>query len=380
MMPGIVKVINVTLFNGKEGGKMRRKTFTRRTFHTIVAAILVLTIGGLAAPVQSQTNPCGATYQVRPGDSLSRIAVLCQTTVSALLAANPQITNPNRIFPNQILTITTRPATPTPHPILVIPDTGAGERLYTVQRGEWLARIARNFGTTVANLLDRNPQIINPNRIYAGQRLAVPDVQPTPVTPTPVITPTPGPTPTPAPQQVIFQDDFSVANLWFTADTDDFLIEYRDGSYRIVNHFFNAYVNSIRSFNLANVRVEVDAARVAGPETGYYGVVCRWQDVHNFYAMVIGSDGFHGIVRVVDTQITFLGQGRTQDGPINRGTATNRVAGSCVDNTLTLFANGQQLLQVQDQTFESGMIGVMVGTRLGADVDVRFDNFAALRP
>lgn len=40
---------------------------------------------------------------------------------------------------------------------------------HIVQPGEYLAVIARNYGTTVQNILWANPQITNPNRIYPGQ-------------------------------------------------------------------------------------------------------------------------------------------------------------------------------------------------------------------
>jgi LysM repeat protein len=42
---------------------------------------------------------------------------------------------------------------------------------YTVHRGDWLAKIARYCGTTLANILALNPQIYNPNWIYAGMVL-----------------------------------------------------------------------------------------------------------------------------------------------------------------------------------------------------------------
>lgn len=45
---------------------------------------------------------------------------------------------------------------------------------YIVQRGDTLGAIARRHNTDVSTLLRLNPQISNPNRIAAGQRILVP--------------------------------------------------------------------------------------------------------------------------------------------------------------------------------------------------------------
>lgn len=60
--------------------------------------------------------------------------------------------------------------------------------LYSVQRGDNLSRIARRAGTTAAVLATANC-LINPNRIYVGQLLRVPNA---PVLPTPIHQPTYG--------------------------------------------------------------------------------------------------------------------------------------------------------------------------------------------
>jgi LysM repeat protein len=44
-----------------------------------------------------------------------------------------------------------------------------GDGTYCIQRGDTLRMIAARYGTTVWNLLALNPQIYNPNWIYAGQ-------------------------------------------------------------------------------------------------------------------------------------------------------------------------------------------------------------------
>lgn len=45
--------------------------------------------------------------------------------------------------------------------------------VYTVKRGDTLSEIARDFGTTVSNIVSLNTFITNPNLIYPGQQLTI---------------------------------------------------------------------------------------------------------------------------------------------------------------------------------------------------------------
>lgn len=67
---------------------------------------------------------------------------------------------------------------------------------HIVQRGEYLSVIAQRYGTTVQAILTANPQITNPNLIFAGQTIFVPfGTQPPPPPPPPPPTPVPPTTP-----------------------------------------------------------------------------------------------------------------------------------------------------------------------------------------
>jgi LysM repeat protein len=120
-------------------------------------------VDGAAPPT---TSPCGPTYTVRRGDWLSQIARICHVSLADLLRVNPQIVNPNILFAGQVLNI---PAvgTPPPHPSPCGPT-------YVVRRGDWLSLIARTCQVSVADLLRVNPQIVNPNLLFAGQVLNIP--------------------------------------------------------------------------------------------------------------------------------------------------------------------------------------------------------------
>jgi LysM repeat protein len=60
----------------------------------------------------------------------------------------------------------TATATPCPNP-------------YIVQRGDWMYKIARQCGVDPRALIAANPGL-NPDRIFAGQRIILPEPTPTP--------------------------------------------------------------------------------------------------------------------------------------------------------------------------------------------------------
>ncbi len=116
--------------------------------------------------VTSSGNSQG-NYIVQRGDTLRIIANRFGTTVNAILAVNPQIVNPNLIYPGQVLVV--------PGSTGGIPDPPpAGGKIYYVQSGDTLKKIAARFGTTLDALLAANPQITNQNLIYVGQAIKLP--------------------------------------------------------------------------------------------------------------------------------------------------------------------------------------------------------------
>ncbi len=73
------------------------------------------------------------TYTVLSGDTLLKISTRFNTTVAAIVAANPKITNPNVIIPGQVLTI---PSNQPGAAVALIPYTGtAGSKIVVVVDG-----------------------------------------------------------------------------------------------------------------------------------------------------------------------------------------------------------------------------------------------------
>jgi len=108
-------------------------------------------------------------YIVARGDTLKGLAIRFNTTVDALLAGNPEITNSNVIYEGQWIKVYVGPSSPPP----TSPPPASGQ-VYYARRGDTLRNIASRMSTTVEEILKVNPQIKNPNLIYVGQAITIP--------------------------------------------------------------------------------------------------------------------------------------------------------------------------------------------------------------
>jgi LysM repeat protein len=126
----------------------------------------------------SITVSYAATYTVKPGDSLSKIARSHGCTVESLAKANG-IKLSAIIQAGQTLKLPGKATT----------TVGSG---YTIQPGDTLSRISRKYGISVEALLAANPGL-NPNSLKPGQKisLAATSGQSTRTKPAPPKNPTP---------------------------------------------------------------------------------------------------------------------------------------------------------------------------------------------
>ncbi|MCU0496460.1 MAG: LysM peptidoglycan-binding domain-containing protein [Anaerolineae bacterium] len=124
-----------------------------------------------ATPDQSGVDASGF-YVVQPGDNLSTIARRFNTTMTTLAQLNG-IVNYNRILVGQRLQLPTGTSAPNPAATPVPTATAQPTVNYTVQLGDSLYTIALRYNVTIQRLVEVN-RIENPNRIFVGQVLVIP--------------------------------------------------------------------------------------------------------------------------------------------------------------------------------------------------------------
>ncbi|WP_141993011.1 C40 family peptidase [Bacillus sp. B4EP4a] len=120
------------------------------------------------APVSSSTaknSPSNATYKVKSGDTLDKIARVNNMTVKQLKSKN-NLTS-NLIFPGQVLKVNTLNNYTSSN------NSKNTTEVYVVKLGDTFSTISKRYNLSLSALLKMNPNISNSNRIRIGQSIRV---------------------------------------------------------------------------------------------------------------------------------------------------------------------------------------------------------------
>lgn len=185
-----------------------------------------------------------------------------------------------------------------------------------------------------------------------------------------------------APDKVMYSDGFSDPESgWKVWAEDDSFVAYSDGTLRFMVSEPYLEVWSHPNKHYYDTLIFVTAELAGGTDDNHYGLICRYQDAGNYYAFLISSDGYAGILKMKDGQVEMLSEPTMEyQEVIRQGMAENDIAAGCVGNRLGLVVNGENIYEVEDGDFSEGDIGLMVGSHAEGGVDVRFDNLVVLRP
>jgi hypothetical protein len=184
----------------------------------------------------------------------------------------------------------------------------------------------------------------------------------------------------------ILEDDLATANIdWDTAQGPAFSIGFAQGSLRFLLQQPKQLALSLNHSGKlraeSDVGVEVDAAKVSGPDQNGFGVVCRASSGgDDYYALRIGSQGTWDIIQSMNGQATALASG---SHAIRTGNADWRLRAECTGTkrvTLRLFVDGVLVGQAVDRNdpLSAGSAGI-IAVADGVPLDLRFSNFRVER-
>jgi hypothetical protein len=183
-------------------------------------------------------------------------------------------------------------------------------------------------------------------------------------------------------EPILFMDNFTnQTGGWRTQKDRISFAGYTQEGFRLWVNMPNFLIWSVPGLNFKDTQIYTKAQKTAGPDNNLYGVICRFQDRQNYYAFMISSDGYYGIYRRQAGIISRMGL--TQMGfseAILRGNQANEILALCQGDQLVLFVNDTKLLQVTDDTFTYGDVGLIAGNLSTPGTDILFNHFIVLKP
>jgi len=201
-------------------------------------------------------------------------------------------------------------------------------------------------------------------------------------------------------RDLLFWDDFSVANKWpedrgkyFGSYYGPSLVESVSGNnsyymYASPNWAMSETAPKVGPVRDATVEVIVTLTR-GYPYATSAGVVCRVRDENNYYVLSSFFNGYASIEKFKDgknVQLAGARYGEAAGGGISiggRGT-TLEIRGDCVGDKLTLYVDGQKVVETEDSEFEVGKVGPLLWSSTvegrAARAEGSFDNFEVYTP
>lgn len=183
---------------------------------------------------------------------------------------------------------------------------------------------------------------------------------------------------------VIFVDDFSETNeiwdIWEKPD-ESAVSFFEDGLIMIVSKP-NLDIITTNNVSYPDVLIQTTAQKRLGTNDNAYGIVCRYLNDRNYYGFLISSDGYYGIVKVVEGEYELVSSENMEfDEGIHQGKGENSISAKCERNTLTISINGVEKASVYNNDLTAGKTGLITGSFSEVDeTAVLFDNFIVMVP
>jgi len=181
---------------------------------------------------------------------------------------------------------------------------------------------------------------------------------------------------------VLFSDDFSNETGDWDIYSDDFgSVFYEDGWLHLINNNPADFATGTwADQHFTDFILEVETKLVAGTDSNWHMVQCRYQDSNNYYRFGTSADGYYFISKFVNRNWIGLAS-VTYSSYINQGVdAINLIRIECIGSNLSLSVNGHLLWQGTDDTFTGGDIVLVADANAGTFTEIAFDNIVVSEP
>jgi len=181
---------------------------------------------------------------------------------------------------------------------------------------------------------------------------------------------------------VLFYDDFSQdTGDWDIFSDSDGKVFYENGWLHITN-YTTATIDTVTLVDgyFTDFVLEVETQLVDGTDDNWHGIVCRSQDVDNYYAFGVSADGYYYLAEFINGEQIAV-EPISFSSHINQGwDVTNFIHIECIGSSLSLSVNGHSLINVTDTSFSGGEIGLLSTSLGGSFSEIAFDNLVITEP
>ncbi|MEM7346074.1 MAG: FHA domain-containing protein [Chloroflexota bacterium] len=190
---------------------------------------------------------------------------------------------------------------------------------------------------------------------------------------------TPAPPPAAENLVLVYEDNFSDPfGGW-----DDAFDTYTTKQYGNNRYQIEVSTNGLVAWGLANrdvgdFEMEVEARLEDDAIDNSYGLMFRLQDLNNYYRFDVSNEGFYLFSKFDEGEWLTLIDWTAS--PYINSDETNLLKVSALGPNITLWANGQQLDSLTDESFTHGNFGFFAGTFEQSNIWVSFDNIKVWVP
>jgi S1-C subfamily serine protease len=180
--------------------------------------------------------------------------------------------------------------------------------------------------------------------------------------------------------QTVLNEDFSDNNLgWDESATTETSTYVSDGRLflQVKPAQFSLWIPDPELRDFGNIEIKVDVNIEQRALDSDIGVLCRYVDADNHYALEVSEDGYYTIWKRVNGEVTYIVEWAASDLIPTDGSPFVLNA-SCDGAQLSVGINGNLLATGTDTDFSSGSVGMIAGTWENPNLVVSFDNFEVI--